>query len=376
MDLSMIKTPTLLLDRDIATSNISRMVSKCYRAGVIFRPHFKTHQSRRVASWFRDAGVTGITVSSSIMASYFIEDGWTDVTIAFPYNPREHAFLEYLSGKARITLTVPGPVSASLLAEKSRSLFDVMLKVDTGYGRSGLQWNDTENAKKVAGILAGNSCLNFCGLLTHAGNTYQASNPDEVIAIYTESTLRMNYLRDQLGIGSLIISTGDTPSASLVEEMGMVDELRPGNFIFYDLMQLSAGICATKDIAVVMACPVVDTMPGREKMVIHGGAIHLSKDSVIINNKRVFGLAVRITPGGWTAFREPYYITSLSQEHGIISMPAATMSDFKPGDLVGIIPVHSCLTANLAGEYMLTDGSGADHLNSRKYHPSVNGSHA
>jgi len=118
---------------------------------------------------------------------------------------------------------------------------------------------------------------------------------------------------------------------------------------------------------VAMACPVVDNRPKNGTIVIHGGAVHMSKESVMIDNKKVFGMMVMITPEGWISYEEPYYLTSLSQEHGIISLPTAVARKFKPGDLVGIIPVHSCLTANLAGGYILTDGSGADHMNERKY---------
>jgi len=38
------------------------------------------------------------------------------------------------------------------------------------------------------------------------------------------------------------------------------------------------------------------------------------------------------------------------------------MDSFKIGDIIGILPVHSCLTADLMKEYLLTDGSRADHL--------------
>ena len=41
------------------------------------------------------------------------------------------------------------------------------------------------------------------------------------------------------------------------------------------------------------------------------------------------------------------YIKKLSQEHGIINAPNKFVSSVKIGDLLYIIPVHSCLTANL-----------------------------
>ena len=63
-----IDKPTLLLDRGRMRRNIERMARKAYRAGVLLRPHFKTHQSAAIGEEFRSFGVTAITVSSREMA--------------------------------------------------------------------------------------------------------------------------------------------------------------------------------------------------------------------------------------------------------------------------------------------------------------------
>jgi len=71
MDLKGIKKPTLVLDENKCRSNIAMMAEKAKRSGVIFRPHFKTHQSVTIGNWFRDEGIENITVSSVTMASFF-----------------------------------------------------------------------------------------------------------------------------------------------------------------------------------------------------------------------------------------------------------------------------------------------------------------
>ena len=47
------------------------MARKAKDNGLIFRPHFKTHQSIEIGEWFRESGVNKITVSSLTMANYF-----------------------------------------------------------------------------------------------------------------------------------------------------------------------------------------------------------------------------------------------------------------------------------------------------------------
>ena len=57
-----LKKPTLFLDEQKCLANIRRMKEKADRHNLVFRPHFKTHQSAGVGEWFRDLGVDKITV--------------------------------------------------------------------------------------------------------------------------------------------------------------------------------------------------------------------------------------------------------------------------------------------------------------------------
>ena len=45
--------PTMVLNEEVCKSNIARMAAKAKAANVVFRPHFKTHQSREIGEWFR-----------------------------------------------------------------------------------------------------------------------------------------------------------------------------------------------------------------------------------------------------------------------------------------------------------------------------------
>nr|NHJ86257.1 alanine racemase [Asgard group archaeon] len=47
----------------------------------------------------------------------------------------------------------------------------------------------------------------------------------------------------------------------------------------------------------------------------------------------------------------------LSQEHGIVHCPRNYFADIKIGDLLYVLPVHSCLTANLMKKMFLPDGT-------------------
>lgn len=281
--------PTLVLNPARARSNIARMAEKAHAQGIRFRPHFKTHQSAAIAEWFRAAGATYITVSSVDMAVYFASHGWEDITIAFPVNLRQMNALSALSRKIHLGLLVESPGSAAALQEHLEGPADIWIKIDTGFHRTGIPWDQPGAVQAVITPIRRAPNLTLRGLLTHAGHTYAATSPDEIRRIYLSTLQRLQALRDTLG-RSLEISVGDTPACSIVQDLGKVDEIRPGNFIFYDAEQYLLGSCTWEEVAIAVACPVVALHPDREEVVVYGGAIHLSKDFVEVQGRPVYGL--------------------------------------------------------------------------------------
>jgi D-serine deaminase-like pyridoxal phosphate-dependent protein len=50
------------------------------------------------------------------------------------------------------------------------------------------------------------------------------------------------------------------------------------------------------------------------------------------------------------------YLRSLSQEHGIVVVPPTEISKYKIGDILIVLPVHSCMTVDLMRQYLTTEG--------------------
>ena len=120
-----IKKPTLLLNADQTRKNIQWMVQKAAAEDIRLRPHFKTHQSAAIGEWFREAGVTAITVSSVDMAAYFADHGWKDITIAFPVNWREIDEINALALRVKLNLLVESVETARFLDEHLETTLDV-----------------------------------------------------------------------------------------------------------------------------------------------------------------------------------------------------------------------------------------------------------
>jgi len=362
MSLDIVK-PTILVNVEQAKRNINRMAKKALDRGVRFRPHFKTHQSAAIGEWFRQAGVTAITVSSVDMALYFYRHGWDDITIAFPVNLRQIGSINDLAQSVHLGLLVESIETVDYLETQLTAPVDVWIEIDDGTNRSGVRWDNPEEVLQLVAALGANRLIRTRGLLTHAGRIYRAGSPVEIQHIYHETVERMNAVRQYLaGLGfSLEISVGDTPGCTLCVDLGSVDEIRPGNFVLYDAIQMALGVCTIQEIAAVVACPVVAKYPKRGEVVIYGGAVHLSKDTVNVDGQNVYGLVVHverknISDRPWLSTVEGGYVTRLTQEHGVVALPEPALNRVKTGELLYVIPAHSCLTVSALGEYRTTDG--------------------
>ena len=335
------------------------MAEKAKKNGLQFRPHFKTHQSAMIGKWFRDYGIEKITVSSVSMAGYFAANGWNDIFIAFPVNIREIDNINTLAGHIKLYLAVESEEAVERLSQNLKHKAGVYIKIDTGYHRTGISADDFNRVERILKKIEEVPDLNITGFFTHAGHAYDATSVNDILKIHDDSIGMLVKLKDRFSkkYPGIIVSIGDTPSSSLATDFKGVDELRPGNFVFYDIMQYSLGACKPEDIAVAVACPVVAKHKERNEIVIYGGAVHLSLDSLIASEgRKIYGLVVKLEENRWGEPLADTFVSSLSQEHGIIKATDEVFDNMKAGEIFGILPVHSCLTANLAKEYYTIDG--------------------
>jgi D-serine deaminase-like pyridoxal phosphate-dependent protein len=365
--LNSIQTPTLVLNETRARRNLKRMTAKAAAQQIRFRPHFKTHQSAEIGEWFRTEGITAITVSSMSMAAYFAGHGWNDILVAFPVNLREMDAICNLATKVRLGLLVESTWSVDRLAAALQTPVDIWIKIDSGMHRAGLDVKDSGDVFALAQAVRQHPQMRLRGLLTHAGQTYHAHSPEEIRRMYAGSVQAMNLLRKELegrmGM-KLEVSAGDTPGCTLCGDLGPLDEIRPGNFVFFDAMMHDLGVCAWEDVAVAVACPVVALHPDRCEAVIYGGSIHLSKEYLEAEGQVFYGYAAFPTDDGWQPGDPSSRVISLSQEHGVVRLAQADFERLKVGDLLYILPVHSCLVVDALKSYRCLNGREIAALNS------------
>jgi D-serine deaminase-like pyridoxal phosphate-dependent protein len=334
MRLSELETPVLTADLDAIERNISRMQAYCDEHGVELRPHIKTHKLPELARLQLEAGAVGITCQKLGEAEVMADAGIEDILLSFPLVGSAKA--ERLAALAgRVKMTVVGDSAAvaeglsPVLARQGVEV-DFLVECDTGLGRTGVQ--SPEEAAALAELVDGLEGLRFAGLMTYP------SLPETAPWL-----LAAREAIEARGLSVERVSGGGTPTAERTHELGVVDELRVGTYIYGDRACIANGSVPLDDCALRVVATVV-SRPTRERAIIDAGSKTLTSD-----------LAVDATGLGLLVEYPDAEVYALNEEHGYVDVSRCEPAP-EIGDRVTIVPNHACTTANMHDEIVLHRG--------------------
>lgn len=332
-----LETPAVLIDVAVVERNVARMAERARAAGVRLRPHAKTHKTLEIAGLQRGAGARGLSVAKVGEAEVFAAAGYDDLFVAYPTVGADKARrLLDLADRARLAIGVDSVAGAASVAAAFRAAgrtLDVLVKVDTGFHRVGVEPAEAPGLCRALSEIGG---LRLRGLFTHAGQGYHQPTPDAVDKVARGEGEILASVAEQVraaGIPVEEVSVGSTPTARVAMTRPGVTECRPGNYVFHDGTQLALGTCSLEDCAMTVLATVVSTS-GADRAVLDAGSKTLSSD------------ALRPRAGGYGRIlgRESR-LERLSEEHGVVAV--APGESFAVGERVRILPNHACVVTNL-----------------------------
>lgn len=293
-------------------------------------------------------GACGITVAKLSEAEVMAKAGITDILIAYPLSsPLKLRKLASLLPLAKITLAVDDPKQAERIhqcLEHTASAIDVWIKVDTGLHRCGVE--PGKETVALAKEISKYPKLRLQGLFTHAGHSYAASSVQEIerIGIYEGQAIAESAeWCEKEGIPIRHRSVGSTPTFRISGKQPGITEVRPGNAVFFDAIQVGLGVATFEQCALRLLSSVVSLRP-QERVVLDTGSKSLSLDQGAHGNATVKGF-------GHVVDHPELTLQRLSEEHGIAAV--ARHTNLALADRVQIIPNHACTVVNLFDSYVL-----------------------
>ncbi len=375
MFLDDLPTPCLLIEKARLERNLRRMQQRADAQGVALRPHVKTHKSPQIARRQREQGARGITVATPAEAEVFAEAGFGDVRVAYTVvgRSKHERLLRLMESGTRVSFcvdTAEGARQASGFYAAHDATAAVLMESDAGHGRCGVPWDDARATAELVQEIAALPGLGLTGILTHAGQAYRGPRDDETPAAALrrmadaerDRMLAVAARLHEVGVegvppSGFEISTGPTPTMAAFENAGRggfsITEIRPGNYVFYDAMQVALGAARLEECALTALTTVISKRrdrSGAERLYVDAGKKVLTTDTgygtdgygVLLYNAK----AMRPMPHA--------RITNLSEEHGWVKVPgAATLA---VGDRLRLVPNHACTAVATQDRLYLVDG--------------------
>ena len=333
-------TPALVLDLDVVNANIARTVEIAQAAGARLRPHIKTHRMLAVARLQIAAGAEGICCAKTGEAEVFADGGIDDIFIANQVvGAAKLRRLRALAERVRLAVGVDHPDQIELLSQAFREAdpLDISIEIDVGQRRTGVV--EPHEAVDLAQRILDAPGLALRGVYTHEGHDYAAKDNADLAVIADQAQRQMleaaQAIRDVTG-APCEVSMGSTPSLFARKFHPGIDELRPGTAVFNDGSH--ANFLGHTDWCAATVLATVVNRPAPDRVVVDAGAKALTSDrrgpSILENSG--FGMVVD---------RPDATIVSLSDEHGVLSVPDA--GAYTIGEVIRIIPNHICPCVNL-----------------------------
>jgi D-serine deaminase-like pyridoxal phosphate-dependent protein len=315
------------------------------------RPHTKTHKSVRLAAIQLGSGAIGLTVAKVGEAEVMATAGERpDLLMAYPpVEPTRCERLARLAHEHTIRVALDSSYAAQALAlacTKDRSCIGVLVDLDVGMGRTGLQTPDETLA--LAQEIKRTKGLRLDGIMIYPGHVWGPPGEQEpwlkAIGAKVRETLD---LWTRHGLEAKIVSGGSTPTAFQSHHIPQLTEIRPGTYIFNDMNTVRGGFCSLEDCAARFVCTVVsDAVPGQ--VVIDAGSKTFTQDRCIPAPESGHGHVVEYPEGR---------ITALSEEHGQVDVRNCPTRP-KIGERVTVIPNHVCPCVNLQDVMWWDEGAG------------------
>ena len=335
-------TPAILLDINTLEDNINAYQAHCNTYGKELWPMIKTHKSSAIAKMQMEAGASGFLCGTLDECEMVYELGAKHIMYAYPAaNPVNIQRIVKMATGTDFIIRLDTVEAAEILnaaAAEAGAVISYTIIVDMDFHRFGIP---VEEVVPFAQALAPLQNLRFRGISTHPGQVYGRTDYEGVKEI---AKLEMDTLKAaadalaEAGFPCELITSGSTPTFKEVVAKGSTTVTHPGNYTFFDKIQMALGVAEEKDCALRILATVISN-PREGVYLFDAGAKCLGLDQGAHGNSGIQGF-------GHVVGHPELTIVGLSEEVAKVTVKDGASTSLKVGDKVEIIPNHSCSSAN------------------------------
>ncbi len=174
---------------------------------------------------------------------------------------------------------------------------------------------------------------------------------DNLLAAQEEGNMMAEtaLLLKNAGIEIQDISAGSSPTGALVAQTGMVNEIRPGTYIFDDFMLTKEHVAELSQVAVRFYATVVSCHHA-QYAVVDGGTKCFPTD-VVPGQPPFYYPGYAVVEGD-----DNLRLSRMNEEHGFITAIDGK-TGLQVGQVLSLIPIHVCTAVNMQNSiYLLENG--------------------
>ncbi|MDX3004237.1 alanine racemase [Kribbella solani] len=322
-----LSSPALILDADVARSNIATMAEAIAPLEATLRPHFKSHKSVALAVLQVESGARGLSAATVWEAAVLAGSGLDDIFVVNTVaGAAKMTVLAQLARDRSITIAIDDLANTTALSEAcadAGSVLGVAVELNTGMDRAGV--DTAARALELARAVERLPGLEFRGLTGYEGHCALEHDAERRRSEQRRAMTLLVEAADSIeaaGIDCLLRSAGGTATWQLTAGHTGISEIQAGSYVLMD--RFHARMAPHFRPALTVLTTVVSAGP--ERVVFDAGSKSLDLDG-----------ECRIDP-------LDLEIARADEEHLIVRpAPAAPLH---VGDQVRIVPGYTPSTLN------------------------------
>ncbi len=332
-------TPALILDLDVARSNLRFMADKLKGLPAKLRPHIKVHKCAELARLQVRSGAIGVCTATVWEAIVMSRAGIEDVLIANQVCGRDKIdALAAASRQGRLTVAVDDPRNCDALdraVHATGGRLEVLIELDVGMRRGGVR--SIDEAVALARHVSKLSDLRFRGVQGYEGHCMLEPDREIRVAKTRQAINDVAEAVDRLqgaGFPCEVVSMGGTGTYDITGADPRVTEIQAGSYVVMDMFH-------------------GNLVPGFSRALTVLGTVSVQHGNTIVLDSGRKSISIDFASPIMVPY-PAYEARFFAEEHGLFDVDERCPLSL--GDTVELVPGYAPTTVNMYDAFHVVEG--------------------